>query len=304
MAQSLTVDNLVPYIDSFIRYLKSEKNASEFTLRSYSTDLHQLAQFFEDTDTGEISKNAIRAFLAMLFKGGMKATTVNRKLAAIRSFFKYLSLQEITDTNPTLNLPFLKSPKKLPSYLSYETIFKALDLPDTTTFEGLRDKVILELFYGGGLRLRELVGLNTNDLDFSNDLIKVYGKGARQRLVPLGKTLSKVMRDYLREREVFLRQNGVANHALFLNKKTKRLTPRQVQERVKKYLRLASDNESAYPHILRHSFATHLLEEGADLLAVKELLGHSSLSTTQVYTHLTVDRLKKIYNQAHPRAEK
>jgi integrase/recombinase XerC len=163
---------------------------------------------------------------------------------------------------------------------------------------------MLELFYATGIRLRELVGLNLEDVDFSNDLVKVTGKGSKQRLVPMGKVTAKTLKEYLKKRQAFLEAPNLSEKALFLNKKGNRMTARQVQTRVKKYLLLASDKDEAYPHILRHSFATHLLEEGADLLSVKELLGHASLSTTQVYTHLTAERLKKIYKQAHPRAEK
>ncbi|MFQ5825228.1 MAG: tyrosine-type recombinase/integrase, partial [bacterium] len=183
-------------------------------------------------------------------------------------------------------------------------ISTALELPDVSTFDGLRDKVILELFYATGMRLRELVGLNLEDIDFSNDLVKVTGKGSKQRLLPTGKVTARILKEYLRKRQAFLEALNLSESALFLNKKGHRMTARQVQTRVKKYLLSASDEDEAYPHILRHSFATHLLEEGADLLSVKELLGHSSLSTTQVYTHLTAERLKKIYKQAHPRAEK
>jgi tyrosine recombinase XerC len=302
--QLLRVETVKGHIDDFLEHLRSEKNASNFTLKAYKTDLNQFVQFLEDTNTGEITKKSLRSFLALLFKGGLKATTVNRKLASLKSFFKFLCIQERLDTNPALNLFFLKTEKKLPFFLNYETIMQALELPDMNTFDGSRDRVILELFYGTGIRLRELVGLNLDDIDFLNGLVKVKGKGSKQRLVPLGKITAKFVKEYLETRKTFLFSLNKSEPAVFINQKGSRLSPRRVQNIVKKYLLLASDKNEASPHILRHSYATHLLEEGADLIAVKELLGHASLSTTQVYTHLTAERLKEVYKQAHPRAEK
>ncbi|MFQ5707401.1 MAG: site-specific tyrosine recombinase/integron integrase [bacterium] len=304
MEQLLTVKTLTVHIDDFLLFLRSEKNASDFTLKSYRTDLKQLAQFHHDSNLETVTKNSLRAFLAMLFKGGLKASTVNRKLACLRSFFKFLSIREICETNPALNLPFLKTERRLPAYLNFQEILQALHLPDADTFDGLRDRVVLELFYGTGIRLRELVNLNLADLDFLNGLLSVVGKGSKQRLVPVGKATCASLQRYLQQREALLRSKSLSNDALILSRKGQRMSPRQVQRKVKKYLRLASEKDGVSPHVLRHSFATHLLEEGADLLAVKELLGHASLSATQVYTHLTVERLKRIYNQAHPRAEK
>lgn len=302
--QLLRVDTAKEYIDKFLTHLRIEKNASDFTLKAYKSDLGQFVQFLEDTNTQKITKKSIRSFLALLFKGGLKSATVNRKLASLKSFFKFLCMRELVDCDPTLNLYFLKTDRRLPSFLEYETIMTALEFPDMNTFDGLRDRVILELFYGTGIRLRELVGLNLGDIDFLNGLVKVEGKGSKQRLVPLGKVTAKYVKKYINQREKFLVSLAKTSEALFLNQRGNRIPPRRVQSIVKKYLLLASDKNEAYPHILRHSFATHLLEEGADLLAVKELLGHSSLSTTQVYTHLTAERLKEVYKQAHPRAEK
>lgn len=302
--QSLRVETAKVYVEEFLAHLRSEKNASDFTLKAYKTDLSQFVQFLEDTNTQEITKKSIRSFLSLLFKGGLKAATVNRKFTCLKSFFKFLCIRELIDFNPTLNLSFLKTERKLPSFLEYETIMTALELPDMNSFDGLRDRVILELFYSTGIRLRELVGLNLDDIDFLNALVKVKGKGSKQRLVPLGKVTAKYVKKYINERERFLSSLGKTPAALFINRRGARISPSGVQGIVKKYLLLASDKNEAYPHILRHSFATHLLEEGADLLAVKELLGHSSLSTTQVYTHLTAERLKEVYKQAHPRAEK
>jgi len=302
--KSLKVDLLNQYIDEYIQYLRVEKNASPFTLESYATDLAQFAEFLTQDNQHAITKNSLRAFLATLSRGGLKATSVNRKLACLRSFFKYLCAREILKVNPALSLFFLKEEKKLPEFLSYETIVKAIKLINIATFEGMRDRMMLEFFYSTGVRLRELVGINVNDLDFANTIVRVTGKGARQRLVPFGKSVSKLLREYLRMRSERLAILQKASDAVFINDKGKRILPRLVQTRIKNMLLPASEHQRAYPHLLRHSFATHLLDEGADLLSVKELLGHASLSTTQVYTHLTPERLKAIYNQAHPRAKK
>jgi integrase/recombinase XerC len=302
--KSLKVDLLDQYIDDYINHLRVEKNASPFTLEAYATDLSQFAEFLTEENQQAITKNSLRAFLAMLFRSGLKAASVNRKLACLRSFFKYLCAREILEVNPALPLFFLKKEKKLPEFLSYETIVKAINLTRTETFEGMRDRMMLEFFYATGVRLRELVGINVNDLDFASNLVRVTGKGAKQRLLPFGKSVSKLIREYLRMRNEQLAIWHQTTDALFITNKGKRISPRLVQARIKKILRAASQHLRAYPHLLRHSFATHLLDEGADLLSVKELLGHASLSTTQVYTHLTPERLKAVYNQAHPRAKK
>lgn len=304
MTPSLTAKEFSRHINSFLKYLESVKNASRFTLQSYATDLRKFEQFLEETQTREVSSKTIQSFLALLVHGGMKATTVNRKLACFRSFFKYLASMEIIPSNLAINLPFLKTEKKLPSFLTFETIMQALNSLDDATFQKKQIKVIIDLFYSSGMRLRELVGLNVQDLDFVNGQIKVTGKGNKERLIPMGKTITKVLKEFLNQRHDFLCSLNVTQSALFISKKGKRISPRQVQNMVKRALLNTTQSDEAHPHMLRHSFATHLLEEGADLMAVKELLGHASLSTTQVYTHLTAERLKKIYKQAHPRAEK
>ena len=304
MVQSLTAKTLKFHITNFLRHLRIEKNVSRFTLSAYQLDLGQLLQFTEEHDLHEITRKSLRSFLASLSKKGLKASSVNRKLTSLRSFFKYLCSQEVLDSNPAATLLYLKKEKKLPSFFQYEVILKALSFPDTNTVDGLRDRVILEVFYSTGIRLRELVGMNLEDVDLTNEVLRVTGKGSKDRLVPFGKSIVKIIKEYIEERAQFTQSLNLSTEAFFLNKKGKRISPGQVQYRVKKYLLAASDKQEAYPHMLRHSFATHLLDEGADLISVKELLGHSSLSTTQIYTHLTTERLKKVYKQAHPRAQK
>ena len=304
MMQSLSAKTLQFHIINFLRHLRLEKNASRFTLSAYQLDLEQLLQFTEEHGLHEITRKSLRSFLASLSKKGLKASSINRKLTSLRSFFKYLCSQETLDSNPAATLLYLKKEKKLPSFFQFEVILKALSFPDTKNIEGLRDRVILEIFYSTGIRLRELVGINLEDVDLTNELLRVTGKGSKERLVPLGKSIIKIIKEYIEERAQYINSQDLSTAAFFLNKKGERISPGQVQYRVKKYLLLASDKQEAYPHMLRHSFATHLLDEGADLISVKELLGHSSLSTTQVYTHLTTERLKKVYKQAHPRAQK
>lgn len=300
----LKTDELHFRIDEFLQHLRSERNASQFTLTSYETDLRQFAQFLHDEKLDEITKNSVRAFLAILSKGGLKATTVNRKLACLRTFFKYLCAQEVLEFNPAQPLYFLKKEKRLPSFFNYETIAKGIESTQKDSFAGIADRAMIEFFYSTGVRLRELVGVNLSDVDFVNEVVKVTGKGAKQRLVPLGKTLSKVLREYLKARQQLMASLNLSHDAFFLSARGKRVTPQFVQQRIKQILLPVSDQKKAHPHMLRHSFATHLLDEGADLLSVKEMLGHASLSTTQIYTHLTPERLKAIYMQAHPRAKK
>ncbi|HEX9654500.1 MAG TPA: site-specific integrase, partial [bacterium] len=202
--KSLRVDEFERYIDEFLQHLRTEKNASQFTLTSYETDLRQFAQYLADAKLKDASKNSVRSFLAMLAKGGLKAVTVNRKLACLRTFFKYLCAREILDLNPAQPLFFLKKEKKLPAFFNSETIFKAIQSIDVDGFAGITDRAILEYFYSTGVRLRELVNTDLNDVDFVNEVVRVNGKGSRQRLVPLGKNLAKVLRGYLESRQELL----------------------------------------------------------------------------------------------------
>ncbi|MDZ7262712.1 MAG: tyrosine recombinase XerC [candidate division KSB1 bacterium] len=298
-------------VKKYLHELRAERNYSEYTIRSYQTDLYQFFDFLQDRfQTSEyllttVDKSTFRAFLSLLAQQGLKARSINRKLACLRSFFNYLVKEGVLGANPTVNLFSLKMEKRLPGNLSFEAIWKALQIPNEEEALGLRDKAILELFYGTGIRLGELAGLNVDDVDFHNGLIKVKGKGSRERLVPLGKIASITVKKYLQRRqELFCLTTLPDREALFLNKFGRRLSRRGIQRRVDKFLSYVSESGKTHPHVLRHSFATHLLDEGADLSAVKELLGHASLSTTQVYTQVTTERLKRVYRQAHPRAEK
>jgi len=290
------------HLDSFLQFLSVERNASPLTLKAYRTDLSLLSHFLHTLKHPLLDRQSLRAYLAQLAEVGMKPGSINRKLACFRSFFKYAVSRQLIEKNPAENAFFLKAERKLPDVFSYESIMTALSLPDTATFDGLQSRVILDLFYCTGLRRAELAALDTDDVDLLAANVRVCGKGGKQRIVPIGKEVSRTLQEFLPERQALLSSLNVKNRALFLTKNGRRISSAQVYYRVRKFLRMATGRDNASPHMLRHSFATHMLEEGADLLAVKELLGHESLSTTQVYTHLTTERLKKIYAQAHPRA--
>lgn len=294
--------------EDFIKYLLSEKHYSIHTTQAYRTDLKQFVEFLtqkrgksDQHPVEEATKEEIRSFLGGLVRHGMSKRSVARKLASLRAFFGYLTRMGVVKTNPTVTLVSPKIGKNLPRFLQEEEILKGLDSISQDSASGIRDRAILELFYGTGMRLSELVGLNLGDLNLTTGTVRVYGKGGKERVLPLGKKVGKAVEDYFSRRGEFCPKDG--NRALFLNRWGERISPRGVQLLVRRWLRRVSEKEKLSPHVLRHTFATHLLDRGADLEAVKELLGHSSLSTTQVYTHLTMDHLKKVYHQAHPRAK-
>ena len=297
-------------LDKYLHYLKSERAYSPHTLDAYGYDLRNFYVFLDQNYgldqivTGDINRQILRAFLGQLRKENYQATSINRKIACLKSFFNYLYRNRVIASNPASSLFSLRTEKKIPHTLNYATIKKALALPDMNSAMGLRDQAMMELFYGTGIRLSELSNLKLNDIDYVNKQIKVIGKGRRERLVPLGEMAIRSLKSYLDVRSELLSKSIQKDTAtVFLNKHGKPLSNRGIQRRVAKYLQFVSTS-GTNPHLFRHSFATHLLDEGADLVAVKELLGHSNLTTTQIYTHVSTERLKKIYKQAHPRADK
>lgn len=294
-------------IDNYTMHLKSIRNYSEHTLRAYATDLIQfiehLSQYRLD-DLEQIKKAHLRSFLGKLNSLGYGSRSINRKIACIRSFFKFLTLKQYITHNPAINLFSLKTERKLPPNLRYAMIVEAINIPETSTFIGARDRAILELFYGTGIRLHELANLQLIHIDARNGIIRVLGKGSKERIVPVGKVALEAVHVYLEKRSEVLDPLKKETKFVFLSNKGTKLSERSIQYRVDKYLKQVATSKGTYPHVLRHSFATHLLNEGADLLAVKELLGHSNLSTTQIYTHVSSEHLKKIYKQAHPRADR
>ena len=293
----------------FLDHLLKERNYAEHTISSYRCDLRQFARFlYPRVDNLQLSLKAVQreqivAFMAALEEKNLKASTVVRKLAALRSLFRFLCREGALAANPAAAIAAPVVARSRPRHLPIEQIAQAIEAPLTERFTGIRDRAIMEVFYGGGIRLGELVALNLSALDLEQGTIMVVGKGRRERIAPIGAKAREALQTYLLRRVEVLLEFDVAEidaGALFLNGRGKRLSRRMVQRVVERYLRTVSEAESLSPHLLRHSFATHLLDAGADLVAVKELLGHATLTTTQVYTEVSLDRLREIYARAHP----
>jgi integrase/recombinase XerC len=294
-------------VRNFLEYLEIERNYSSHTILSYETDLISMIHFFRDEhiDSFEhVHKESLRAFIGFLLDHGYSRTSVARKIATIRSFFKYLRRHKIIDGNPALVLMTPKSPKKLPSFLDEQSIHKLLTPSACTGANQKRDLAIIELLYSSGIRLSELLNLKINDLKRNEGLMKVRGKGRKERIVPVGKKALSAIDEYLSTRkDIFPAGIGMQNdHSLFVTRKGRQLYPQAVGRIVRKHIGEISEIEKKSPHVLRHTFATHMLNHGADIRAVKELLGHESLSTTQIYTHVSSARMKKIYEKSHPKA--
>ncbi len=293
------------YIRGFLKYISLERRYSPHTVESYSADLNQFVQFLQNyLNTYEviwknIKKAQIRHFMVSLQEHGISKRSVARKLAALKSFFKYLTREEIIEANPALSIKMPRFEKKLPEFIPQGSIEKIMRLPQVRSFEGLRDLAILELLYGTGIRLTELIDLKTSDILLNEDLVRVFGKGSKERIVPLGASAKQILEKYLQVWPQYVEKN-VDN--VFILKSGKKMYPVAVQRIIKKYLSHIPNLDKKSPHILRHSYATHLLNAGASIRVVKDLLGHENLSTTQVYTHLSIDHLKNIYNRAHPGA--
>lgn len=292
----------------FLRHLSLEKNASEHTVKSYREDLNQALTFFREQggvrgqEPRQISTRHVRAYLAWLHEQQYSKATIARRMAAVRSWFRFLCRQGVVEGNPADGLRSPRQEKKLPHFLSEEDLNRLLEKPPLGTPLGLRDRAILETLYSAGVRVSELTGLNVEDVDLDSGLAVVRGKGKRERLAPLGRPALAALKRWLPWREEVAKKKHRATPAVFLNKNGSRLTSRSVGRLLEKYLALAGLDPRTSPHTLRHSFATHLLDRGADIRSVQELLGHRSLGTTQIYTHVTTSRLKESYHQAHPRA--
>ncbi|NOZ04326.1 MAG: tyrosine recombinase XerC [FCB group bacterium] len=301
-------DNQEGIISDFLNYLEKERGFSRHTLTAYKHDLGRFIKFMrtvrEQSDFADINKNDIRMFLGHEFEAGLSSRTVARRLASIKSLFKYLVRCEAISDNPAIHVKTPKTPKTLPVYFSEKTIEAIMTAPAGDTFIGLRDRAILELFYSTGMRLSELVNLNIDDFNIYDQLVKVRGKGDKERLIPYGERAKVALNNYFHKRGIHFNTTAQAGVPLFVNTKERRLTPSAIQKRIRNYLRSVAEGEQMGPHTLRHTFATHLMDHGADIRAVKDLLGHSSLSSTQVYTHIQPDRMKKIHEQAHPHGTK
>ena len=287
------------YVHKFIKYLEIEKNYSDHTVTNYKIDLKDFSESIKDKPIEQITHMDVRLFMARMKERNFSKRSVARKMACIRSFFKFLYREGYIKANPSASLLTPKIDKKLPLFLNPGDVVKLLESPDPSDGMGLRDRAILETLYSTGVRVSELVGLNKEDIDFISGVLKVYGKGKKERLVPIGDKALRIIRAYFEKIGV---SEINEKKPVFLNKSKRRVSDRAVRRIVDKYIRKASLNENISPHSLRHSFATHMLDRGADLRSVQELLGHANLSTTQIYTHVTTDRLKAIYDKVHPRA--
>ncbi len=299
-------------ISKYLRYLKVERNASPHTIVSYENDLRQFIEFCagffekeeEQIELTQIERLTIRLWLGALSDKGLAKSSIARKVATLRSFFKYAFKRGMLEKNPAHLLIVPKKDKPLPKTATPEDLERMMELAPGDKPRSAQDRAIMELFYGTGIRLSELVGLNLDDINMDLKQIKVLGKGAKQRIVPLGTAAVEALRNHLDKRtELFgERTDGDARKAVFIAASGQRIYPRAVQRTVEDYMMKASEVTQKSPHVLRHSFATHLLDKGADIRVIKELLGHSNLAATQVYTHTSVERLKNVYKLAHPRA--
>ena len=290
--------------DSFLKYLLFERNYSEKTIISYGTDLDEFEVYFkgvdEELDFTKVDADLIRGWVLSLMEEGCAETTVNRKLSSLRSFYRYLLRQKVVAVDPAAKVVGPKKKKPLPVFLRDEDMDSLLEENGLAqTFEGIRDRTMLDVFYSTGIRRAELIALKDADVDFSSLVIKVTGKRNKQRLIPFGVRLKEVLESYLAERNRFY---AGACETFFIRKQGEPLSPSSVNYIVKRYLSRVVTLKKKSPHVLRHTFATTMLNHHAELEAVKELLGHESLTTTEVYTHTTFEELKQVYEQAHPRA--
>lgn len=292
------------FIDRFIRFITYEKRFSKHTVIAYSHELTVYADYLQsaDTDVSQVTHRQARNYLAARLESGLSAVSVNRSLAALRTYHRFLMREGATTQNPFALVKALKTPKRLPVTVDKDKLSALLDSASTfpDTFEGVRDKTVLELLFGTGIRLAELLQIQEEHIDFYNGNIRIFGKRNKERLVPMNTSLQKLLHDYIDEKN----KQHFDNISTFLivTIKGKHAYPNLIYDIVTRYLSTISSQRKRSPHVLRHTFATALLDNGADLNAIKELLGHAGLAATQVYTHNSVERLKSIYKQAHPKA--
>jgi len=294
-------------LESFLKFLYTEKNSSEHTLTAYSKDLIELIEFL-DIDkislVDEVDYFNLRGFVASLYDRGLSKSTIERKIASVKSLFKYLQKKRIVDDNPARMLKFPRKDKKLFNVFNIDDIIRLVETPDRETPAGMRDALIMELLYGTGVRVGELVGLDLSDVDMNGFRIRVRGKGKKERIVPIGDYHIDLIGRYLWARSKVVSENRVPEtDAVFINRLGTRLTDRSVRRIIEKYLKKSGLPLDYSPHSFRHSYATHLLEGGADLRTIQGLLGHSSLSTTQKYTHLNLSEILRVYDKSHPKAK-
>ncbi|HCU24500.1 MAG TPA: tyrosine recombinase XerC [Deltaproteobacteria bacterium] len=297
-------------VEEFLNYLRTEKNCSEHTLKSYRIDLREIEAFIRQNGPQWISENEVqwekltilplRAYLGRAY-GRLQAASLGRRIAALRSFYRFLAKQGLVQNNIARELAAPKLPKTLPKFLGVEEAFRLMEAPKGEDVQSLRDRAMLELFYSSGLRLRELTGLRLSALDLPTGMLRVKGKGNKERLLPMGGKACDALSAYLAIRPQISAQAGHEDF-VFLGVQGKKIHPRVVGRRLEEYATKLGLPKKVTPHMLRHSFATHLMNNGADLRGIQELLGHASLSTTQKYTHISLDKLLEVYDKAHPKA--
>ncbi|HJZ67091.1 MAG TPA: tyrosine recombinase XerC [Blastocatellia bacterium] len=303
------------YIDRFADYLKYQRNASAHTLRNYISDLEQFYDHLcpkdcngerRDLDVRQIDHITIREYMAKLYQDKRKKSSIARKLATLRTFFKFLCREQVLELNPARLVASPRLEKKLPKVISVDEVIHFIETPDTDTVLGKRDRAILELLYATGCRVSEIAGMNLDDIDLRNETIRVRGKGRKERFVPFGSKAKEALAAYLDVRGSLLAkapEHKREPRALLLNYQGTRITTRSIARMIDRYVKQCALAHDISPHSLRHSVATHLLSAGADLRAIQELLGHARLSSTQIYTHVSIDQLMQVYDKAHPRAK-
>jgi integrase/recombinase XerC len=303
------------YIDRFADYLKYQRNASAHTLRNYLSDLEQFYGYLcpkdsagnrSEIDIQQIDHITIREYMAKLYRDSRKKSSIARKLATLRTFFKFLCREQLLESNPARLVSSPRQEKRLPKVISIDDVVHFIETPDTETVLGKRDRAIIELLYATGCRVSELAGMNVVDIDLKNLTIRVRGKGRKERFVPFGSKAKDALSVYLFERNSLLSEAPEHKrdaNAVFLNYQGTRITTRSIGRLIEKYVKECALAQNISPHSLRHSVATHLLSAGADLRAIQELLGHARLSTTQIYTHVSIEQLMQVYDKAHPRAK-
>ncbi len=295
-------------IAQFLRYLDVERNSSELTIKSYREDLMDLADFLTEEGTKvvtprDVTPTTLRGYVSALHDAGYARTSISRKLASLRSFYRFAQRQEMADTNPAKPLRNPRGQRKLPHFLTSDEIQSLLGAPDAGDPMGMRDIAILEAMYSAGLRVSELVGMNDRDIDFDEETVRIRGKGRKERMGALGAYAIRALRSYMAVRKRSSSATGI-DLPTFTNKFGDRLTTRSIARMLEKYIKQCGLDTRTTPHTLRHSFATHLLDRGADIRSVQEMLGHKSLVTTQIYTHVSTASLKEAYAKAHPRAKR
>jgi integrase/recombinase XerC len=310
-------ETLADWINKYLDYLRYQRNASPHTLRNYASDLQQFLMHLTHSPNGEerpapdldqIDNLTIREFLGALYQKQNRKSSVARKLATIRSFMKYLSRQEAIKVNYAKSVSSPKQENRLPDFMTIDAVAELVEAPDSGVDRGKRDRAILELLYAAGLRVSELVGLDIGDISLSEGLVRVVGKGRKERIVPFGRSAAESLHAYLLVRGnlgkgiIQRSDKSASGEAVFLNSRGGRLTSRSIWDIIDHYIGQLAQKLRVHPHTLRHTFATHMLNAGADLRTIQELLGHESLSTTQKYTHVSVEQLVKVYQACHPRA--